>query len=1340
MKNDTAADNDDLIGSSQPASGGAPGFEGYLYQVDVSVWAALDLVLAKGLANAIELEPCSQEDLEAEASLPPSDPGRPSVALSSGTYRYVIQAKRRSSQPWDVEAFARLLNHGGKQRISARRRLEDPNVRYLLVTSAAVTGVAEDLRVNGFGNWPKRGLLPASLKKLLPEHADGRLGVLRNVDESRIGREVRDLLTDAFLIPGIKWKACFEELRRIARAKMTGALSHTWTREELQGVIESFEGCLVGSLDLLQYVSPTNWDELCAALEQNHAIVIAGSSGTGKTMTAEALWAHMRRRVSGLERIPISGGPDHVRKAQRTSPVLFDIEDPWGKYRFTPDSQPWNDSLTSILQTARSDRLFIVTSRDDVLHDAKAVRSISPWRVPLEPEHYGRREREKLYENRVGMLPRAVQFIAVDYRERVLGELETPFELQKFFDALRTSDPTASTEDCVKRAIKDAHHESIEKTLQAQIRERGAEVWAPIIWGLLKANRRLSRELVPDIQDRLTEYGREFESGLEQLLNFLVAGRSLRQSNGQLSYYHPRVEGALDGLMHQDPFAARRILRILCDALVSFDDQPGKDWGRTAAATVTKAAVEVEKLKFSLGSKAQANLDEWLPALLLQGDSFESNLLLAARSGSKNCAVAQLARFLIDDMPEKWSTFDSERETPTYDESWYTRIAADPDSRPICDIFVRRVLSSDRRHYSDRLADELSRLAGDLSDAFVSAALEIVNHGVTSNADAIAAGAVKNLDAFAPVVDAALEAYTSPAAAADWKRTALAISNGEYDEGHAEHLSEQASEAGYSAGELLTAYVKTLRREKGWIALRDHPRASNLLRWWLEVVDDHRGQTPVDIDEIAAIGHLAIGTGHEEKLWVYLSKHWHQPFESALLKRLTEGHPNARILGAAVACLLMKNPHCFSGLCERLLQLDAPTRVLSIFAALDKTPWYLDLPAAQDGLRKITNDWMRSVPGPLRELVAPFTVGEAERQWTLTVAAIDVAKKLLPSDESVQQAKIRFGLANGFSVEKEADELLASTDDREIAVFAFESALETGRADVADAGLSHRFAKVRARALKAVTARHTGTLPPHILRMAEDKGKYVRKALVEVLADRPMDGHFPTLVALTEDRWSSWSGNPNNDVVEHPIAYAAAQALSRYQSIPAHATTELIEVAKGTQDHRVSAKLLETLAANGGYRAREAILELAISPGRVEIRIAAAIALLMSATRIEDALNTAIQPRHLTDLPEKVSSVLTAIVGLRGDEAAFRASATHLFHSRGRKVFLIVLGFAARNQSCKLTETVANLLPKGHPSIALMNAKDKGRVSRQELDDLGDVEPVRAVLWLLRNSLFEAKP
>lgn len=131
---------------------GGDALAGLDYQIDVSVWLALDPILANRLTDELELEPPSEEDIEAvvtpnEAETVVStvqfvDQGRP--------YRLVVQAKLRSGDPWRVSDINALLQHGEK-RVSAAKRLEDSNVRYLLVTSAALNRDTKGLRTNVAG-------------------------------------------------------------------------------------------------------------------------------------------------------------------------------------------------------------------------------------------------------------------------------------------------------------------------------------------------------------------------------------------------------------------------------------------------------------------------------------------------------------------------------------------------------------------------------------------------------------------------------------------------------------------------------------------------------------------------------------------------------------------------------------------------------------------------------------------------------------------------------------------------------------------------------------------------------------------------------------------------------------------------------------------------------------------------------------------------------------------------------------------------------------------------------------------------------------------------------------
>lgn len=118
----------------QPGGAGRDGLAGYEYQMDVSVWLALDLLLANKQAHELVLEPASQEDLEAK--LEQHEPGRATERMRIGNYVLVVQAKLRTGDAWTAAGIKALLAYGSEDRVSAAKRLADSNVRYLLVTSA----------------------------------------------------------------------------------------------------------------------------------------------------------------------------------------------------------------------------------------------------------------------------------------------------------------------------------------------------------------------------------------------------------------------------------------------------------------------------------------------------------------------------------------------------------------------------------------------------------------------------------------------------------------------------------------------------------------------------------------------------------------------------------------------------------------------------------------------------------------------------------------------------------------------------------------------------------------------------------------------------------------------------------------------------------------------------------------------------------------------------------------------------------------------------------------------------------------------------------------------------
>lgn len=172
----------------QPEGSGGHALAGYEYQMNASVWIALDLMVARRLTGELVLEPKGDEDLEAE--LAETDPGVVAGKATVEGYQMIVQAKRRTGDAWTVAGVRALLQHGGPTRVSAATRLEQPNARYVLVTSAALNGGARDLQVRRTGAWPKAADMPSTIADILPENAAGRVAIVGSMYDEKLEREI----------------------------------------------------------------------------------------------------------------------------------------------------------------------------------------------------------------------------------------------------------------------------------------------------------------------------------------------------------------------------------------------------------------------------------------------------------------------------------------------------------------------------------------------------------------------------------------------------------------------------------------------------------------------------------------------------------------------------------------------------------------------------------------------------------------------------------------------------------------------------------------------------------------------------------------------------------------------------------------------------------------------------------------------------------------------------------------------------------------------------------------------------------------------------------------------
>src|ERR1017187_6582018 len=98
------------------------------------------------------------------------------------------------------------------------------------------------------------------------------------------------------------------------------------------------------------------------------------------------LYEELHREFPEMAHVWIRLGPYELEDDTTASPVLYDIEDPWGRYDFDPKSRPWNDQLDRFFAHATADRMIVATTRRDVAEAARVMEMMNPWLVPLEAE------------------------------------------------------------------------------------------------------------------------------------------------------------------------------------------------------------------------------------------------------------------------------------------------------------------------------------------------------------------------------------------------------------------------------------------------------------------------------------------------------------------------------------------------------------------------------------------------------------------------------------------------------------------------------------------------------------------------------------------------------------------------------------------------------------------------------------------------------------------------------------------------------------------------------------------------------------------------------------------
>lgn len=1205
-------------------SPGNPGFSGYEYQIEVTVWVALDLMLAKGATDEIEIEPRSEEDLQAAVT----DPAAASLGLvAHGAQLHLnLQAKTRSGSPWPATAIADVLlgtedntaDHAARRARPLAMLQADRHSRYIFVTNEASAEALRPHEGAHLFDFPEVEELPpharagydAAEQAALAPRIVLLTAVTREVLDGRIGA----LLTQHGHVPISKHDGCVRGVREAVRQRIAGAHDGRWTRSDLMEVLVRHGGSLAPTRDMDHYVRPKSFDAIKTQLDTAHAVVIAGPSGTGKTLTADILELDLRRGQPPFDVIGEENGPGYIRRnLTRADPVLFHLRDPWGGNRLTPGADRWSGELPKLLDNAGPGRKFLVTSRSDVLQSAghELTKELRPYIVSIEVEDYGPERLAEIYDRIAADLTGPAKRLAAEHRRRSLAVLTRPYEVKRFLVALSREDRVKPRK--VDEILADSQIEAISRVIANQIGAGDAEA-AAIIWAMLSARGAVARDVFAKLGRRLRSADPDLRPDVDGLVDFLVAGQNLRQDGAALAFYHPRVEDGLRLAFMRRPREAERTLSTAVDVLLAWD-RPGEDWGLETGLNVLRAAAKVEALELDLSPVTKQRLDRHLEAVALSADKradFESALRDLALFGSEDHPPARLARILIEGGPETDKVVFRERwRAPPLAEADISALRDDSRTQPMVERFIGEVLPFSHRDYHPELIPLLERLATNLSEPFWNAVDSIAGPGGPhDNIDVIVTGA---LTRDTPDYERAIERFARSEAEADtwfedFAKDTYEAQEHAIDADAADHIIDEPGERYFNARQGMKVVVRLRRQREGvsWIA--GHPHRNLLLNALGDLIaQGHRAPPIPELEFLLANADDWV----RDQAWFAVERHWDDSLSSILINELARldidsANQRRRLVEIAAA-------HSRGDPVPDLVTVSGrvsfPRRLELIYDLV--TTKLDDDPKGEDGAvarRARAARMLQCFPAEERELAQALleiltggdiratanAVSERSRQLltaTLLNASIDLGGPL---------ACLAAGA--GLNIDATVGRLLSTDDaaDGETAIQALVIADGPDLRTKLEPALKHKRYPVRRSALRLLAAEATtDERASFVAAAADDHSADVRLAFAELMKEHHWPEAVGALVKLLRDRrnFASYAG-VGTPWSNFSVARAAARALAAYEILPDQAMDALLRAAQADSlDPFVACAALSALAEQDDPRMVPAMLSALASPG-----------------------------------------------------------------------------------------------------------------------------------------------
>ena len=819
-------------------AGGVAPYQGYEYQIEVTVWLGLVLMLQRGWCDAVSVEPACLEDVAADLDVL-ADEAVAELGLSGpDKFELRVQVKRRQPGHWDRTAFGDLL--GGRDRPSgsrgpARRQPpladlnQDSALRYLLVTDAQCEAGLHEFRVSTIGEMSAAKSLPGRVPKGVDEAGIApRVGILPQQTEGWVRSESLRLLGETGFVPSGRRSDCLAALTTRVRNALLARADKSWTQAELVDTLRRFDGSPLEDRDLQLFVAPSNFDDLERQLRINSKLVLSGPPGTGKTLAAQKL-LHPYRVDADPFRVITAPTPHEVWSLLATAErVIVYLPDPLGQGGLSPDWRPWAAELPKLLGRAGPDKRLLVTSPLGVLDQALGrdrTRALGDAEFGLAPEHYDQPRRIEILRRTTERYFPSLLDSVVKKSVALTERLTVPLSIYFFVQGLsRLVEKRVSLEEL----IAGSQMEAIGKRLASEIQALDIVEGAVVVWAYITSGLGLSSEEMKLARQALKEGGVAHPADLEKVVRGLRGAGWINLTARQEA--HPSVTAGLGTLLDEEPAAAEDTLVPLLLGL-----------GRTGRADV---AFELLKRAINRRYECPAELLGPIHSHLLgrafaeEDYRFRWSLSDLADWGIKDRLETLFVQAMLTFSPRtigRVSVGYQAWAAPNWEDGLRELVAGSGEARELAKRFILFVLTDDYMHTypSTELLSFFARLGWDYSELFAEAFCRVVERGESGDEKLLAAGALCGPNPpIERLLNHTLDAQGNLDRRADEFHNHREQAGDALSDEYLEHMYETFGGEASIIQSGLEGIIDAQRGRDGYEWLTRHPRIDDLLRPW----------------------------------------------------------------------------------------------------------------------------------------------------------------------------------------------------------------------------------------------------------------------------------------------------------------------------------------------------------------------------------------------------------------------------------------------------------------------------------------------------------------------------